>query len=268
MQKIIDGGMFDSTSVVETVDGFPRGDKAVDAAFFARMMRCFYRDGVLRPTEGAFAVVPASGGITVQVRPGIAWIGGRMAYLDEAASFALTAGHLYTVTLRMDLDLRRFTIEVEEDTGVAPLRTETITELLLARVNIPMNATAVTTAMITDKRTDKTVCGAVDSVMEALQSVAYAANSGAVGGQAGAENGLRDDGDPALRERIGGRLGGAQYPLRKNAADGSGGRGDFSPARGRRHGHGIRGGRDAVRSDLGDADLSCRKRGTHASLER
>lgn len=182
MQKIIDGGMFDSTSVVETVDGFPRGDKAVDAAFFARMMRCFYRDGVLRPTEGAFAVVLASGGITVQVRPGIAWIGGRMAYLDEAASFALTAGHLYTVTLRMDLDLRRFTIEVEEDTGVAPLRTETITELLLARVNIPMNATAVTTAMITDKRTDKTVCGAVDSVMEALQSVAYAANSGAVGG--------------------------------------------------------------------------------------
>ena len=48
MQKIIDGGMFDSTSVVETVDGFPRGDKAVDAAFFARMLRCFYRDGVLR----------------------------------------------------------------------------------------------------------------------------------------------------------------------------------------------------------------------------
>ena len=47
MQKIIDGGMFDSTSVVETVDGFPRGDKAVDAAFFARMMRCFYRDGVV-----------------------------------------------------------------------------------------------------------------------------------------------------------------------------------------------------------------------------
>ena len=24
------GGMFDSTSVVETINGFPRGDKAVD----------------------------------------------------------------------------------------------------------------------------------------------------------------------------------------------------------------------------------------------
>ena len=71
MQKIIDGGMFDSTSVVETVDGFPRGDKAVDAAFFARMLRCFYRGGL--------AVVPAGGGIAVQVRPGVAWIGGRMA---------------------------------------------------------------------------------------------------------------------------------------------------------------------------------------------
>lgn len=182
MQKIIDGGMFDSTSVVETVDGFPRGDKAVDAAFFARMLRCFYRDGVLRPTDGGLAVVPAGGGIAVQVRPGVAWIGGRMAYLDEAASFTLTAGHLYAVTLRLDLDLRRFTIEVEEDTGTAPLRGTTVTELLLARVNVPMQATAVTAAMITDKRMDETVCGAVDSVMAALQSVAYAANSGAVGG--------------------------------------------------------------------------------------
>ena len=161
MQKIIDGGMFDSTSVVETVDGFPRGDKAVDAAFFARMLRCFYRDGVLRPTDGGLAVVPAGGGIVVQVRPGVAWIGGRMAYLDEAASFTLTAGHLYAVTLRLDLDLRRFTIEVEEDTGTAPLRGTTVTELLLARVNVPMQATAVTAAMITDKRMDETVCGAV-----------------------------------------------------------------------------------------------------------
>ena len=118
----------------------------------------------------------------MQVRPGVAWIGGRMAYLDEAASFTLTAGHLYAVTLRLDLDLRRFTIEVEEDTGTAPLRGTTVTELLLARVNVPMQATAVTAAMITDKRMDETVCGAVDSVMAALQSVAYAANSGAVGG--------------------------------------------------------------------------------------
>lgn len=182
MQKTIEGGMFDSTSVVEIVDGFPRGDKAVDAAFFARMMRCFYRDGILRPTDGGFAVVPAEGGTAIQVCPGVAWIGGRMAYLDEAASFALTAGHLYAVTLRLDLNLRCFAIAVEEDTGAAPLRSATITELLLAKVNVPMHAGAVTMAMIADKRMDDTVCGAVDSVMAALQSVAYAANSGAVGG--------------------------------------------------------------------------------------
>ncbi len=32
------GGMFDSTSVEETVGGFPRGNKAVDSAFFAKLI--------------------------------------------------------------------------------------------------------------------------------------------------------------------------------------------------------------------------------------
>ena len=173
MQKTIEGGMFDSTSVVETVDGFPRGDKAVDAAFFARMLACFYRDGVLRPDTGSLAVVPGTVGVSVTVQPGIAWIGGRMAYLDEAASFTLAAGKTYAVTLRLDLDLRAFFLVAEEEDGTA---------LLLARVQVSAGETAVTAAMITDKRMDEAVCGAVDSLMAGLQSVAYAANSGAVGG--------------------------------------------------------------------------------------
>ena len=160
MQKIIDGGMFDSTSVVETVDGFPRGDKAVDAAFFARMMRCFYRDGILRPTDGGFAVLPENG-MSVRIAPGVAWIGGRMAFLDEAASFPLTAGCAYAVTVRLDLDHGAFSVEVTEDNGSAPVRTASITELLLARVSVPAGAETVTAEMITDKRMDDTVCGAV-----------------------------------------------------------------------------------------------------------
>ena len=182
MQKTIEGGMFDSTSVVETVDGFPRGDKAVDAAFFARMLACFYRDGVLQPDTGSFAVAPGTVGVSVTVQPGIAWIGGRMAYLDETASFTLSAGKTYAVTLRLDLDLRAFFLVAEEEDGTAPIRTQTVTELLLARVQVPAGETAVTAAMITDKRMDEAVCGAVDSLMAGLQSVAYAANSGAVGG--------------------------------------------------------------------------------------
>lgn len=181
MQKIIEGGMFDSTSIVETVDGFPRGDKAVDAAFFARMMRCFYSDGVLKPSDGGFSVSPGSG-VSVTVSPGVAWIGGRMAYLDESVVFTLDVGKSYAITLRLDLTLRQFSIEMAEDVGTAPVRSETVTELLLAKVIVPENASTVTVDMIQDKRMDDTVCGAVDSVMAALQSVAYAANSGAVGG--------------------------------------------------------------------------------------
>ena len=55
----VPGGMFDSTKIVETADGFPRGDKAVDAAFFARMMQCFYSDGVVRPGDGGIIFFPA-----------------------------------------------------------------------------------------------------------------------------------------------------------------------------------------------------------------
>jgi len=42
----VNGGMFDSTRIIETVEGFPRGDKAVNAEFFAKMISCFYKDGM------------------------------------------------------------------------------------------------------------------------------------------------------------------------------------------------------------------------------
>ena len=65
------GGMFDSTTVVDTVNGFPRGDKAVDASFFAKMISSFYSDGVLSGgdyAQNGFRIVPAGGlAVTVMV---------------------------------------------------------------------------------------------------------------------------------------------------------------------------------------------------------
>ena len=45
----------------------------------------------------------------------------------------------------------------------------------------------VTEDMITDRRMDGTVCGAVNSPVSGLDSVAYAAEAGAVGGISGEE---------------------------------------------------------------------------------
>jgi len=175
------GGMFDSTSIVETVDGFPRGDKAVDAAFFAQMMRCFYSDGVIRPTDGSMAIVPGEG-LTVQVSPGCAWVYGHMAWIREVVQLPVDAGHIYGICLRLHRTAGYFTLEAIEDPQNLPRREEDVWDLLLGTIEIPGGSGAITASMITDKRYDSAVCGAVMSSADSLQAVAYASDSGAVGG--------------------------------------------------------------------------------------
>jgi len=174
------GGMFDSTTVVETVDGFPRGDKAVDASFFAQMMQCFYSDGVIRPMEG-YLQVTAGDGMRLQVAPGCGWISGHMAWIPEPVTAEVEAGHSYLVLLRLHRTDGRFTLEFAED-QTDLTRTDAVWDLLLASAAVPAGSAAVTADMIEDKRLDETVCGAVDSPVSSLQTVAYAADAGAVGG--------------------------------------------------------------------------------------
>lgn len=181
----VPGGMFDSTSVVETVDGFPRGDKAVDASFFARMMQCFYSDGVIRPSDGYLQVVPGDG-MTMKVTTGCGWVDGHMAWVSEEVTAAAEAGHSYHVILRLQRSDGQFMLYFGEDlTGIT--RSETVWDLLLAVVTVPADASAVTADMIEDCRFTSAVCGAVDSALPALQSVAYAADAGTVGGLAAAD---------------------------------------------------------------------------------
>lgn len=187
MQTTIDvlGGMFDSTTVVETVDGFPKGDKAVDAAFFARMMQCFYSDGVVRPAAGHLQVLPGDG-MRLQVTPGCGWIDGHMGWLTETATAYVEAGHSYLVTLRLHKTDGKFTLCFLEDQS-AITRNDTLWDLLLAVVTVPGDAVTVTSSMIQDKRMDGTVCGAVNSPIDGLDAVSYAAEAGSVGGVAGSE---------------------------------------------------------------------------------
>lgn len=176
------GGMFDSTEVTETVGGFPRGNKAVDAAFFAKMVACFYRDGIWG--EDSFRL--SASGMTLTVAPGIGWIRGHMAWLKESASFLLAAGMTYTVLLRMDGAAGAFSLIASE--GHLPgTDTEYTKDLVLGTVTVPANASSISAAMIADSRLDSTKCGVVTSTVEALGTVALAQNAYMLGGIAASD---------------------------------------------------------------------------------
>lgn len=178
------GGMFDSTTVVDTVNGFPRGDKAVDSSFFAKMISSFYSDGILAAgdyAQNGFKVTPA-GGLTVTVAAGIAWIRGYMAWMQEAQSFVLSAGSSYAIVLRLNSASGEFTLVAVEDTSSLPTDTESICDLVLAEITIQSGCTVLTEGMIFDTRSDLNKCGFVTCTVDALQTVPFAEDAGSVGG--------------------------------------------------------------------------------------
>lgn len=178
------GGIFDSTAVVDTVNGFPRGDKAVDSSFFAKMISSFYSDGILVSDEfgrNGFKV-SRDGGFTVTVSPGIAWIRGYMAWMQSSKSYVLSAGHSYAVVLRLNTASGEFTLVATEDKSSLPTDTELIRDLVLAEITIPGGCAEMTDEMILDTRSELDKCGFVTCTVEALQTVPFASDAGSVGG--------------------------------------------------------------------------------------
>lgn len=174
----VKGGMFDSTEVVETPGGFPRGNKAVDSAFFAKMISSLYADGVLH--DGGYAVSPA-GGMKITVSSGVAWIRGYMAWLDENTTITLTAGGSYAVLLRLNIPAGTFSLIITESTEALPVRTDSVTDMIIAEVSIPAGCAEITTGMITDTRADNEKCGYVSNSVDGLGEALHAANSDKLG---------------------------------------------------------------------------------------
>jgi len=165
------GGMFDSTEVVETVNGFPRGNKAVDSSFFAKMISCFYNNGIFG--EDSFSVTPDAG-LAVKVSSGIAWIRGYMAWQKEASVLTLAAGKTYAIVLRLNSAQGEFSLVASENIDSVPQNSDSVCDLVLAYAAIPSNTIAITANMITDTRGDSSLCGVVTSTIDSL---AYAANA-------------------------------------------------------------------------------------------
>lgn len=176
-------GIFNSTEAILTPQGFVRGNKAVDASFFANIFKSLFTNGVfLTENGGGFACHAVYGEIgdvsalSVTVSPGACHIGGYFAFEDEAQTEAFApsaSGSTYVHRLRLDLSTGEITrawvpcrdigsLFIENATGAGfPLRNDTVYDLLTARVDLPAGCTLLEEHHITDLRTDPALCGIV-----------------------------------------------------------------------------------------------------------
>lgn len=160
------GGPFSSTKVTETVNGFPRGDKAVDASFLASMMSCILTNGIVRGRGEEFKVYPG-GDLSVTVTPGCAWGNGYMAESDVDVYFELENGHTYKVFIRFDGAGGKAELMLsEDDHGMIPMRTGSICDLVLAEIAVESGVTDISESDIEDTRNDRSVCGYVTSALK------------------------------------------------------------------------------------------------------
>lgn len=136
-------------------------------------------------TEEDFAVTVAEGGGTaVTVSPGRAWMHpsrftGQSITMREAQTVTLPQADSYLpridrLVLRFDATARTTTLEVLQGTaktGPTPpdiTRTEMVYDLCLCQISRPAGQTALTTANLTDTRSDETLCGLMRDGVERL----------------------------------------------------------------------------------------------------
>lgn len=156
------------------------GDRKYTTDWLAKWVSSFIGSGVY---NGELAVT-AGGGMSVTLPAGKAWINGYY-YRNEASitlPIANADGVLHrkdTIVLRWNVNERSITAQVLQggfaSNPVAPeiVRDLELYDLKLAEISIPAGTTAITQALITDTRLDKTVCGIVTGVIDQIDTTTF-----------------------------------------------------------------------------------------------
>ena len=142
--------------------------KTYSAVDFVESNKNTMKDGILPNTE-YFKVLPA-GNMTIGVTSGRGWVQGHAFSSDSTLSFALDRAdgvldRVDTIVIRLDLTTDNEKIECKVIKGAlggsatAPVRNGTYYDLVIAYITVAHGTTAITTAMITDKRGDGNLCG-------------------------------------------------------------------------------------------------------------
>ena len=142
--------------------------KTYSATDFVESNKNTMKDGIL-PNTDFFKVLPASN-MTIGVTSGRGWVQGHAFSSDGTLSFTLdnadgVLDRIDTVIIRLDLTTDNEKIECKLVKGAlggsaaAPVRNGTYYDLVIAHITVAHGITAITSAMITDKRGDGNLCG-------------------------------------------------------------------------------------------------------------
>lgn len=160
-------------------------DRTYDADSFERWLKKFFTSGVF---AGDLSVT-AGGGMTVSVATGYANTDGKVRFFDEATTLTIGTAHatlnrIDNIVIERNDTERDITLKVvagtpaSTPTPTAPVRSNGVYQLILARVRVPAGATSVTNSMITDTRVpsegeDPVLCGVVATALGEVDVQAF-----------------------------------------------------------------------------------------------
>lgn len=162
------------------------GDRKYKAEDWASYFGTLIGNGVFPNPATNLQVVPGASGLTVTVHAGKAWINGY--YYNNTDDLTLTLPtpdgskkRIDRIVVRWSLSDRKISAAVKSGTAATNpsaavlQRDSDVYELAIADVLVGVAATSLTSASITDRRYDSTLCGVVTGTVQQIDTSAFAA---------------------------------------------------------------------------------------------
>ena len=162
------------------------GDRKYKAEDWASYFGALIGNGVFPNPATNLQVVPGASGLTVTVHAGKAWINGY--YYNNTDDLTLTLPtpdgakkRIDRIVVRWSLSDRKISAQVKSGTAATNpsaavlQRDSDVYELAIADVLVGVAATSITSASITDRRYDSTLCGVVTGTVQQIDTSAFAA---------------------------------------------------------------------------------------------
>lgn len=152
------------------------GDRKYNADSLSTWLRKFFTTGVF---EGDL-FVESKGGMDVKIGTGYVNIEGKVRFFESPATFTIqpadgTFPRIDAIAVEKNDIERNVTLKYIKGTysgttptAPTPIRTNSVYQLFLAKILVNAGATSLTQAVITDTRTDKSLCGYVVGTVEQI----------------------------------------------------------------------------------------------------